>query len=85
MDSAHADEASFAQAHTEFVQKRLTYLRTVQAGDLRRRARIVAWSAPFSKPEDTHRALAQVLLRISNPLRPRQDQLVEHFAYVNGC
>ncbi|WP_309678799.1 type I-F CRISPR-associated helicase Cas3f [Polaromonas sp.] len=64
-DSAHADEASFAQAHTEFVQKRLAYLRTVQADDLRRRARIVAWSAPSAKPEDTRPALAQVLLRES--------------------
>ena len=65
-DSAHADEASFTQAHTEFVQKRLTYLRGVQLRDLRRRARIVVWSEPSSKPkkpEDTRPALAQVLLR----------------------
>lgn len=63
MDSTHADEASFALAHTEFVQKRLAYLRTVQVTDLRRRARIVAWSAPSSKPEDARPALAQVMLR----------------------
>jgi CRISPR-associated endonuclease/helicase Cas3 len=64
-DSAHADEASFAQAHAEFVQKRLTYLRGVQLRDLRRRARIVVWSEPSSKPkkpEETRPALAQVLL-----------------------
>lgn len=61
-DSTHTDETSFVQAHTEFVQKRLTYLRCVQLRDLRRRARIVVWSAPSPKPEDTRPALAQVLL-----------------------
>ncbi len=61
--SPHGDEAGFVLAHTDFVQKRLVSLRAVQTTDLRRRARIVKWSAPSIKPEIARPALAQVLLR----------------------
>ena len=61
-DSSHADEASFATAHSAFVQKRLGHLRTGQVADLRRRARIVPWHTPSPQPEVARPALAAVLL-----------------------
>lgn len=62
-DSPHADETSFASAHTAFVQKRLDYLRTRQVADLRRRARIVPWHTSSPLPEVARPALAAVLLQ----------------------
>lgn len=62
-DSAHTEEASFAAAHAAFVQRRLSYLHTIQTGDLRRRARIVAWRSPSAKGEEARPAMAAVLLQ----------------------
>jgi len=62
-ESGHAEEASFATAHAAFVQRRLSYLHTVQTGDLRRRARIVAWQTPSAKADDARPAMAAVLLQ----------------------
>lgn len=79
VDSTHADESSFATAHTAFVQKRLDYLRTVQVKDLRRRARIVLWHTPSPQPEVARPALATVLLQEALSLHAdSQNHSVDH-------
>ena len=68
VDSAHADEASFAVAHGAFVQKRLGYLRTIQSDDLRRRARMVELKTPSAQAEVVRPAVAALLLREAQAL-----------------
>ena len=68
VDSAHADEATFAVAHGAFVQKRLSYLRTIQSNDLRRRARMVELKTPSAQAEVVRPAVAALLLREAQAL-----------------
>jgi len=61
--SEHADENSYMQSHSAFVQKRVAYLAAQHRTDQRRQAHIVPVNNQASSPAQIRREYAQVILK----------------------
>ncbi|MGV0958694.1 MAG: type I-F CRISPR-associated helicase Cas3f [Limnohabitans sp.] len=76
--SEHADENSYVQSHSAFVQKRVAYLAAQQRTDQRRQAYIVPVSIQASSTPQIRREYAQVILKAALDLhRHPQNQTAE--------
>lgn len=77
--SEHADENSYLQNHSAFVQKRVTYLAAQHRTDQRRQAHIVPVAIHASSAPQIRREYAQVILKAALDLhRHPQNHTADH-------